>query len=283
MTHLDELESMLDESDGTMPESESIGLTSPSADSNPTDTKEDSHRIIVIGALPRCGATSVAWSAALAGRALLEPGQDVYVLDATCPRRSVLRAMGDHVGASTPVDMGMSLTSTTIGGIGATYLDGPMDSRVDEPEAWPHRNGTEILDVGMSAEEMLRDEHAARWMRGERAYSAHVVLVVPTAVATQLRCEALLHQWGDLAPIDQVVAVGEALNPTVGTTYMRQALEGAIQVPYLAGLQRAEMPTRNDAVSSDLQPWFAAGADVIRDACALPLAATTPVKKRRWR
>lgn len=257
-----------DAADGTTEEgSESSGLT----------------RFLVVGALPGVGASSVAWSIAAAAAHMMPGHEEIHVLDTAAPRRSTLRMIGTSTGLATSIDEHTRLVPARCGRVVTTYIDGRMDTRVDEPSKWQGASApVEVIDLGLSAEEALSDDGPAAWLTGETANESHVVLVLGSNASTQLRCEALLGEWSSRgwAPIDEIVLVGPASAPVSGTHYMQQAMSAARRLEYLPDLAQHGLPAADAPAAPSLSAWARVGQELAANALELPLPVTG---SRRWR
>lgn len=240
-------------------------------------------RFLVVGGLPGVGASTVAWSIASAAARMTAGQDDITVTDAAAPRRSALRMIGGSTGLAAGIDPHTRLVPARSGRIVTTYVDGRMDTRVDEGDLWPASTApTQIVDLGLSAEEALSDDAAATWLTGDTAIGSHVVLVLPSNASTQLRCEALLSEWvsREWAPIDDIVLVGPATTPVGGTHFMQQAMSSARQLDYLPELAQRGLPAADAALTGPAGIWARLGHELVASACGLPLPETG---SRRWR
>lgn len=235
--------------------------------------------IIVVSAIPGAGASSIAWSIATACGRLLGTDEGISVIDAAAPRRSVLRSMARHSGAAIPVTSTARLVPARAGAATITYLEGKVDERFDEPALWPQTTRARIVDVGLSAEEALSHPSARAWLCDP---GARIVLVLPSNVSSQVRCEALLSAWSKQgwAPIDDVVLVGPDTEAASGTYYMAEALTTPLRVDYLPDLAARGLPEAEAAVPAALAAWARIGETITADVFDLHVPAST--SRRRW-
>lgn len=235
--------------------------------------------IIVVGAIPGAGASSIAWSIATACGRLLGTDEGISVIDAAAPRRSVLRGMAHHSGAAMPVTATARLVPSRAGAATITYLEGQIDERVDELDLWPAQAGARIVDVGLSAEEALSHPSAGVWLRDT---GARIVLVLPSNVSSQVRCEALLAAWSKQgwAPIDDVVLVGPNTDAVSGTYFMAEAMSTPLRVGYLPDLATRGLPEAETAIPAALAAWARIGETITADVFDLHVPAST--SRRRW-
>lgn len=241
-------------------------------------------RVVVIGAVPGAGASTVAWSIASAART--HDGV-VDVVDAASPRRSQLRGACPTVGVARHVRGDAQLVPATGSGMRVQFIDASLDTRLDQVAAWVSDAGepvtTRVVDVGISAEEILTHApDSAAWLTGSEAVASTVVLVIPTAVMAAARCEAVLAGWAAAGwvGIDQVVAVGAPAVATHGIApLLGKALAGAQVMPPVPHLDRVGLPAAGDD-SAQWQVWIRTGHQVLAAAGGTPYVAG---KARRWR
>lgn len=187
--------------------------------------------VVIAGATPGAGTSGVA--AAVVGAAL-SAGCRVHVIDAGCPRRSGMRQLCPVEGPSVVVGDGLRIVSSAHKNVRLDYLDGPLDTRLDDPAQWPAHDGVDlvVVDVGLSVEEALTSHpDAARWLHPHYVPDAWVVLVTASSLPALGRCELVLDQWSPhgLCPVAQVITTG-ALPPServraLTGRYIHQALE----------------------------------------------------------
>lgn len=181
---------------------EGVDRFSPQSDGVPV--------VVIAGATPGAGASGVA--AAVVGAAL-GAGLRVHVIDAGCPRRSGLRQLCPVEGRSLVLGDGVSIVSSQYKGLRLDYLDGPLDTRADDPGTWPTHDGVDlvVIDAGISVEEAFTTHpHASRWLRPQHVPDAWVVLVAASSLPALGRCELLLNQWSahGLCPVAHVITTG---------------------------------------------------------------------------
>lgn len=187
--------------------------------------------VVLAGATPGAGTSGVA--AAVVGAAL-GAGLRAHLIDAGCPRRSGLRQLCPVEGRSLTLGGGVSIVSSEHEGLRLDYLDGPLDTRFDDPGGWPVHGGVDlvVIDVGLSVEEALTSHpDACRWLRPPHVPDAWVVLVASSSLPALGRCELVLGRWSPqgLSPVAQVITTGplppsERVRGLTGR-YVHQALE----------------------------------------------------------
>lgn len=236
--------------------------------------------IIVVGAIPGAGASSIAWSIATACARLLGSDERVSVIDAASPRRSTLRGLAHHSGAAIALTATTRLVPARAGATTITYVEGRIDERVDDPDLWPDEVGAaRIVDVGLSAEEALTHPSAGAWLRDT---GARIVLVLPSNHTSQVRCEALLAAWAKQgwAPIDDVVLAGPDTEAVSGTYFMAEAMNTPSRVGYLPDLATRGLPEADSPAPAALAAWARVGESITADVFDLPMPA--PTSRRRW-
>lgn len=259
--------------------SESTGITdaADAAVEHVTATENGSDstgltRVLVIGALPGVGASTLAWSLAQhAGHHLSE----VDLFDVASPRRSTLRDIGSHTGRPAHVESGMRLVPVREGNVTIRFIESHLDTRFDRPEQWPATGEVQVVDLGVSAEEAL-DVTASAWLHEPEA---RIVLVVPTAPGWHTRCEVLLGEWvkRGFTPIDTVVARGPQVPLLSGTPFMEQALETPLRLDYEPVLAAARIGSVNVPALDQI------AQRINSELLGLHVPDPAPVKARRWR
>lgn len=239
--------------------------------------------LVPVGVVPGAGASTVAAACATAAA---QAGRRVRLVDAAAPHRSALRGLVTASTDARVVAQGVTITTGRAApGMRVEYLDAPGPRRWDEVDEWPVPGGcdTVVVDVGLSAEELLENPAAQAWLGAEVSPDPWVVLVSEPTPRCLRRAEAVLARWGTLgAPIAQIVLVG----PHSVSTQARASLAGftadavsmAIELPwvpalYSSGLE-AGVPT---AMTTSVEPLLH-GAKVL----APPPSSAAP-RGRRFR
>ena len=239
--------------------------------------------LVPVGVVPGAGASTVAAACATAAA---QAGRRVRLIDAAAPHRSGLRGLVTASTDARVVTAGVTITTGRAAtGVQVQYLDADGPQRWDEVDEWPVPAACDaaVVDVGLSAEELLEDPAAQEWLGSELSEDPWVVLVSEPTPRCLRRAEAVLARWGALgAPIAQIVLVGPhpmgAQAQASLTGFTADAVSMAIELPwvpalYSSGLE-AGLPA---AVTASVQPLLH-GAKVL----APPPSSAAP-RGRRFR